>query len=161
MLDRIENTVHIDGRWTVQPQTIALVGYQFRDADYTGDEEIGLLENGTIVKSDSRNYREHYFYVGADHTFLPNLNGSVRIGGRYTDYYNETTGVGNGWGPYAMLNVAYTYAPQSYFEAGFSYDLNATDAFSVEGNSLLRMRSPQCCMLRSITALRRSYSAAS
>src|SRR5206468_9488142 len=110
-------------------------GYQFRQVNYTGDEEIGLLEDGTSVKSEDRDDREHYLYVGADHTFLPNLNGSIRLGGRYVDYYKDSKGIGNDLGPYVMISLAYTYAPESYLEAGFSYDLNATDAFSVKGNS--------------------------
>lgn len=136
LLDRIEHAVHIDGRWTVQPQTVAVVGYQFRQVNYTGDEEIGILEDGTSIRSDNRDSRSHYIYIGADHTFLPSLVGSIRAGGRYIDYYKETSGgIGNDIGPYVNMTLSYGYAPQSYIEAGFSYDMNATDAFSVQGNS--------------------------
>src|SRR3954470_11050621 len=40
-LNRIEHTIHLDGRWTIQPETIGIFGYQFRWADYTANEEIG------------------------------------------------------------------------------------------------------------------------
>jgi hypothetical protein len=131
LLDRIEHTIHLDARWLLQPQTTGLVGYQFRDVSYTGDEQIGTTDGGSLeVFSKDRNFYQHYMYVGADHTFSRELSGTIRLGGRYIDYYNDNRGVGNGWGPYALINVQYNYAPQSFVEAGFSYDVNATDAFN-------------------------------
>jgi hypothetical protein len=129
LLDRIENKVHLDSRWNVLPDTVAVAGYQFRDASYTGDEEIGATTDPRLpsVRSDNRNFREHYFYVGAEQVFNPQLTASVRIGLRYIDYYNDPTGNGNGWGPYAMANVRWTYAPESYVELGLTHDMNATD----------------------------------
>src|SRR5207249_774457 len=92
--------------------------------------------NGTPIYSADRNDRENYFYFGADNTFSPTLTGSFRLGGRYVNYYNDASGGNNGWGPYFLLNVQYTYNPQSYLEAGISTDLNATDSFSVQGDSI-------------------------
>src|SRR5207245_6985706 len=54
LLDRVEHMVHIDGRWLVQPQTIALVGYQYRQVNYTADEEIGIREDGSSIVSSDR-----------------------------------------------------------------------------------------------------------
>ena len=133
--DRIENAIHIDGRWTLQPQTVGVLGYMFNYVDYTAGQEIGVLDNGNIVHSDDRNSESHYFYVGADHTFLPTLVGSLRVGARYITYPNESDGVGSSVGPYVNMSLSYTYAPQSYISAGFSYDINSTDAFSIQGNS--------------------------
>src|SRR5205807_5361648 len=48
------------------------------------------------------------------------------------------TGNGNGFGPYAMVNLHWTYAPESYVEAGLSHDLNTTDEISVSGDSFTR-----------------------
>jgi hypothetical protein len=135
LLDRIEQGIHIDGRWTIQPQTVGVLGYMFRYVDYTGDEEIGVLSNGDIVHSNDRNSESHYFYVGADHTFLPTLIGSARAGARFIEYPNDSNS-GSQVGPYVNLSLSYTYAPESYVTAGFSYDLNATDAFSVQGDSI-------------------------
>ena len=135
LLNRIENAIHIDGRWTLQPQTVGVLGYMFRNQDYTGGEEIGVLEDGSIIVSDDRNSISHYLYVGADHTFLPTLVGSMRVGARFIEYPNESEGVGNQVAPYVNMSLSYTYAPQSYLSAGFSYDMNSTDAFSVSGDS--------------------------
>jgi len=127
LLDRIEHTAHIDARWVLQPQTVGVFGYQFRQANYTGNEEIGVTSSLASVMSRDRDFREHYVYVGVDHTFRPDLTGSVRVGGRYIEFYNDPTGNGNGWGPYAVANLRWTYAPESYVELGLSHDINATD----------------------------------
>src|SRR5712691_692054 len=42
LLDRIEHYVHLDGRWTVQPETTAVLGYRYGQTDYTGNDVIGF-----------------------------------------------------------------------------------------------------------------------
>jgi hypothetical protein len=135
VLDRIEHTLHLDARLTIQPQTIGVIGYQFRQVNYTADEPIGILASGRVIFSDNRDYREHYGYVGVDHTFRPDLTGSVRVGARATDYYNDPSSSGLSWGPYAMASLKWTYALESYVEAGLSHDMNATDLVGVSGES--------------------------
>jgi hypothetical protein len=132
-LDRIENRAHFEALWQIQPQTKLILGYQFADVNYTGDELVGgqfnsLLNVWTtpLVFSSDRNYREHTFYAGAQHNFSPQLNGSLRIGGSYIDYYNSWTTSGN-WSPYLNASLRYAYAPESYAELGVSYDNSATD----------------------------------
>jgi hypothetical protein len=139
-LNRIEHTIHLDGRWTIQPETIGIFGYQFRWADYTANEEIGavfdpVLDDVRFIHSKDRNYREHYIYLGLDHTFKPELTGSLRVGGRYIEFYNDPTGNGNGWGPYGQLNLAWTYAPESRVEVGISEDISPTDITGSSDNS--------------------------
>jgi hypothetical protein len=142
-LDRIENSPHLDAKITLQPQTIGVVGYSYRQVDYTGDEVVGGTYVGPTpdhpsandvvdpLKSDVRNSQSHYGYAGVDHTFRPDLSGSLRAGARYTEYPNDpanTTDVA----PYAMLTMHYVYAPESYVEVGGSYDMNSTDLFSYD-----------------------------
>ena len=62
--------------------------------------------------SDARNARSYYGYVGLDHNFRPDFTGSVRLGGRYTDYYNSADNQ-NQASPYAMVSLKYTYLPES------------------------------------------------
>jgi hypothetical protein len=137
--DRIEQSIHLDARWQILPQTVGVLGYQFSWADYTGDELIGFVSSGTNaptpVMSDSRNSRSHYVYVGADQTFNPDLQGSVRVGVRLTDYYNDPQNTKN-TSPYARLGMNYRYAPESYLEGGFSYDQNSTDIVGLQGGGL-------------------------
>jgi hypothetical protein len=136
LLDRIEHYVHIDGRWTVQPETTAVLGYRFGLTEYTGNEQIGVDDlTGDPIFSEVRNQRSHYAYVGVDHVFRPDLTASVRIGGRYTDYYNEA-GHPTEVGPSAQASMQYTYAPESYIELGVTHDRNATDLFGVQNGSV-------------------------
>jgi hypothetical protein len=136
LLDRVEHGIHIDTRWMFCPETVAIFGYKFRNVSYTADEEIGqVLLPGDIVhfvKSEERDFREHSFYVGAEQTFSPNLTGAVRAGASYIDYYNSVAGSSSEWGPYALANLRYTYAPQSHVEVGLSQDFNATDVVGVQ-----------------------------
>jgi len=143
-LNRLENSFHIDGRFNWRPQTTLIVGYRFTDVDYIGDEVIGGLVDpasglvtgdpvndsdilsGTLVKSDTRNNRLHYGYVGVDQVFRPDLSASVRAGASYSEFYhdpNHTTDIS----PYAMLSLRYNYRPDSSLEVGFSYDRTSTD----------------------------------
>jgi len=133
-LDRIEHLFHLDSHWTIQPQTIGVVGYSFRQINYTANEPIGVVSTG-ILKSEDRDSRMHYFYVGGDHTFRPELTGSLRVGAPYVDYYNDPTGNNTDWGPYANLSLKWTYAPDSYVEGGLSHDLNASDLPGDNGRS--------------------------
>ena len=43
LLDELDNVVHLDGRYQLQPQTIGVVGFQFRETDYTGNQPIGYV----------------------------------------------------------------------------------------------------------------------
>src|SRR5262249_9734189 len=62
VLDRVENGIHVDSRWMICPETVAVFGYKFRDVSYTADEEIGqeLIQGGVLhfIKSNERNFRE-------------------------------------------------------------------------------------------------------
>ncbi len=137
LLNRIENGVRLEVKYLLEPETKLVAGYRFRDTSYTGDEPIGVLTVPAprVVTSDDRNSRSHYLYAGADHTFNPDLTGSLRAGAQYIDFYNDPT-TKSEWSPYATASLRYTYAPESFLEAGFSYDRNATDVFTVQGDSI-------------------------
>jgi hypothetical protein len=137
-LDMLDHSAHLDGRWLLQPQTTGVIGYQYRETDYTAGQPIAgawPAVAGQTVFSDSRNTRSHYLYAGVDHNFRPDLTASVRAGASYTDFFNDPN-QSSEWSPYALLNLRYTYAQDSYLEAGFSYDRAATDltGFSVLSN---------------------------
>jgi Putative beta-barrel porin 2 len=132
ILDRIEHRAHLEGTYQVAPQTKLLLGYQYTEIDYTGDEFIsgyfgipGFIPT-TLVKSDFRDVRDHTVYVGAEQTFTPDLTASARVGGTYSDYFNDPTSEKK-WTPYANASLKYTYMPESYVQGGISYDRNATD----------------------------------
>lgn len=125
-LNRIENYAHFDLRWTLQPETVGVLGYQFGDVIYTGSGPFANpfgVDSRTVVLPPSasnvnvRDTMSHTIYVGADHTFLPNLVGSVRAGASYYDYYNDNGS--SDFGPYAQASLTYTYAPESTATIGF------------------------------------------
>jgi hypothetical protein len=125
LLDRMEHTATLDSRWQVAPQTVGILGYQFTMVDQTSND---LLLGG--FNPDIRNRRLHTVYVGADHNFNSQLNGSARVGAQIVEHYNvDTTDVG----PFADANLTYTYLPGSYLQAGVRHAHNQTDAFSFSG----------------------------
>lgn len=133
LLNRLEHVGRFDTRWQVAPTTVGVLGYQYREVDYDGGEPIGgpyPPVSGETIRSDSRNSRTHYMYVGADHTFSPALSGAVRVGAEYTDYFNDPN-TDTQWSPYALASVRYTYMPESYFEVGVTHDRNATDVLGL------------------------------
>ena len=135
VLDRMENVVHLDTRWTVVPTTTFIVGGQARQVEYTADELIsGATDAGdgtTVIipyaKSGSRDFREYSGYVGAEHSFLPNLSASGKVGASYVEYYHNSLGNGDGWSPFARGSLRWTYSQENTIELGISHDLNATD----------------------------------
>ena len=136
-LNRIENRAHIEGLFTLAPETKVLLGYQFTQVGYTADEPIsGFVDHPeTFAFSKTRDYREHTGYVGIQHNFMPNLTGSLRVGASYSDYYNDPS-TDKKYTPYVNASLKYSYAPASSIEAGFSYDRNATDVVGLLGNGL-------------------------
>lgn len=128
ILNRIDNLAHIDSRWNFRPETVGVLGYAYSQTLYTGDEKIGGDDSvpSTIVTSDMRNNRGHYFYAGVDQTFSPDLSGSLRAGARYTDFYNDPNNTSS-WTPYMQASLKYFYRTASSVEVGFTYDRSASD----------------------------------
>jgi hypothetical protein len=140
LLNEMDNTVHLDGRFQIQPQTIGVIGYQFRAVNYTAGQPIGgsIFVPGSLVMSDARNLYGHYGYIGLDHNFRPDLTASFRAGGNYNDYYNSHGQ--NNLAPYALVSLRYTYLPESYLEVGYTYDFNSSinySTFNQPGNLTL------------------------
>jgi hypothetical protein len=138
-LNRIEQGFTLEGLWTIQPTTKGIFGYRFHETDYTGDEFVsGTLAAANqpvagnvradlpYLMSNGRNSREHTVYVGAEHSFRPDWVAKARVGASYFDYYNSLT-TSSSFAPYVSASTTYTYAPESSFELGVSYDRSATD----------------------------------
>ena len=90
LLDRIEHYAHIDTRWHLAPQTVGIVGYMYGQTIYTADE---LIQGDALLgipesRSDARNNRSHFGYVGIEHAFSPDLSATARVGAQYVDFYN-------------------------------------------------------------------------
>jgi uncharacterized protein (PEP-CTERM system associated) len=153
LLDEVDNVAHLDGRYLFAPQTTGIIGYQFRDTEYTGNQVIGqyIDVNGNTVRvmSDERNARSHYVYAGIDENFRPDLTGSVRAGGRYTEYYNNPAGQSD-LSPYAMASLRFTYLPESFLEAGFTYDYSASSVFNANSAGSLTLNAQSATLYASL-----------
>jgi len=121
LLDRIEHLVSADLRFSLQPETILVGGYQFGYSDFNSGGSIAGL-----IPSSTRDTYSHYFYGGVDETFSPELSASARVGAQYTDYFNDSSASGK-WNPYADGNVTYRYMEGSSVTLGVRHSRNATD----------------------------------
>ena len=133
LLNRDENRAHLEGLYTIQPETKGLIGYQFSQINYLGDQYISGTNAATLAKSDIRDSREHTMYAGAEHNFSPELAGALRAGASYTEYLNNPPDVSNIWTPYVNATLKYTYAQLSTATLGVAYDRSPAD---VTGSTL-------------------------
>jgi hypothetical protein len=147
LLDRMEHLPSANIRWQVLRQTVGIVGYSFELIDYTADDPFTVFEPlflGPIaipfareVDPTVRNRRSHMFYIGADQNFTSKLNGSIRVGGIYSQFYNiselnrylafSEVGELDAIGPYADAALTYTYGAGSYVQVGLRHSRNPTD----------------------------------
>lgn len=135
LLDRMEHLGSISFRHLILPKTTGIVQYQFGVTDYTADEAlngvpVALPGGGAITyRSNVRDNYSHFFLLGADHSFTPKFNVSVRGGVQFTDYHNAD-GLGlesDQWGPFADVNGTYAYGSGSYAQLGVRHQRTATD----------------------------------
>lgn len=132
LLDRLEHAAHIDSRWHIQPQTVGIIGYMFGMNDYTADEAIqGVVSppgapGSPVLMSDERNSRSHYFYGGVEHSFRPDLSGSLKAGAQHIDFYNDPSDYSS-WSPYVVASLRYFYSAESTASLGFTYSRSASD----------------------------------
>ena len=132
LLDRIEHLASLNFRWQIVPETDAIVGYQFGVVDFTSDEAIGVdPTTGNPISADIRNSRSHYLFGGVDHRFNEQLNGSIRIGAQYVDYFNQNDTTIS---PYADASLTYRYNQGSYVQAGVTQSRTRTDVATVSSN---------------------------
>ena len=137
-LDRVEHTplVHLKSRMT--EDTVGLLGYRYKVVNYTGDYIFHgttlprFAEDGTMLPpdldtgmgSDFRNSRSHYIYLGADHVFNPQMQGSVRAGLQHTRFprIDESSS-----SPFVDANLTYGYAEGSNLTLGVKHERNRYD----------------------------------
>ena len=112
LLDRLEHTFRIDGRWQARPDLVGIVGYQLGLINYTADE---LLSSFGPLTSGDRDSRSHYGYVGGEYTISEELSVAGRGGLQYVEYTELDD---DNLSPYVDVNGTYRYVPGSYLPAG-------------------------------------------
>jgi hypothetical protein len=123
LLDRVEQTFRVDGRYMVRENVVGIVGFELGLSDYTADEATDIL-NPASAKSDIRDNISYALYVGADTQLSQRLTGSFRIGGQYTDYDNTSQ---DSTSPFLDNFLTYKYRPDSFLRFGVRHFRNATD----------------------------------
>lgn len=134
LLNRLDNRIHIDSRWNFRPETVGILGYQFTQSGYTGDEAIGgNVNTGPVVMSDDRDSRTHAIYAGVEHVFSPAFSGNLKAGGQYADYYGDPNG-GDDLYPFVQASLSYRYAEESSAQLGFQHQLGAANLVGATGD---------------------------
>lgn len=138
LLDRQEHLASLNFRWTLHPQTVLILGYQFGLVDYSGDEDTGIVNTefprhgSPDLKSDERNAYSHYVYLGVDHNFNSQLDASLRLGAQLTEYYNLPGKDKDTISPYADGNITYKMTPDSWVQVGVRHARVATDGAALD-----------------------------
>ncbi len=134
-LDRMEQLATVDLRWKVEPDTTGVLGYQYGHTGYTSPEYIIYPSTVAPVtpgfKSNSRNSDQDFVYVGGDHSFTQELNGSVRLGAEYLDYYNipntATSSPTTRLSPYVDVSLTDQYQAKCSAQVGVKHVHSSTD----------------------------------
>jgi hypothetical protein len=132
LLDRMEQLFQLNLRWQATPNTVGLIGYQFGMVDQNSSD---FLDVTATTKASFRDNRSHYAYLGVDHAFTPDLNGSLRAGGQYTEFPNVPSGSGvddNAFGPYVDANLTYRYMKDCFAQLGVKHTRIQTDASALD-----------------------------
>jgi len=128
-LDRMEQLATLDLRWKATPDTTGVFGYQYGHVNYTSPEYIIFTGvPGDNFRANIRNDDEHFVFIGADESFTPDLNGSIRVGAEYIDYTQAHT---SKLSPYADANLTWQYSAQSSAQIGVKQLHNTTDVVGV------------------------------
>ena len=79
---------------------------------------------GCFQSQRIRNTDEHFFFVGADENFTPDLTGSIRVGGEFLDYYKIHT---SRLSPYVDASLKWQFTPQSSTQFGVKHLHSSSD----------------------------------
>jgi hypothetical protein len=120
-----------------------LFSYRYENVDYTSPEDIifdgsapyqsyAYYHGPGSYKAESRNNNDHFVYAGVDQSFTPTLNGSIRAGVEYVDYYHQDTST---LSPYVDASLTYQYLPRCAAQFGLKQLHNATDVTGVYGTT--------------------------
>jgi len=139
LLDRMEHLLRADLEHQFNPKLVGIVGYSFGFTSFDGDDLIfeGIADDpATLVdesrpalKSDARDSRSHYAYIGADYDITAKLRTSARVGAQYSEYPDADESSAN---PYADISLSYRIRTSTSLEAGVRHARNATDVAAVD-----------------------------
>lgn len=135
VLDRMEHMGLVNLNWQAAPKTVAVLGYNIGEVNYSSDETIANLSttNNVLVSSKFRDNRSHYLYAGVNQNFTKDLLLSARVGAQRIQYVNDLS-TPDATTPYISLNLNYAYRPNSTLTLGLTHSRNQTDVISPDAN---------------------------
>jgi len=131
LLDRTEHLARLDLRWNARTDLVGILGYQFGYNDQTSTDQITTTATPSGQPASVRDARSQYFYVGADHFFTPQVQGSARLGFQYTEYPSAPAGlVSSSTSPYVDISGTWEYTQDGTVQLGIKHSRNQTDVSS-------------------------------
>ena len=135
ILNRIEQAVHLDGRWQFREHTVLLMGYQYGLVNFTSSDPVPqyfVFFNSPATRSDVADAMSHYGYVGAEHSISSQLTLAGKVGVQVTDYDNPL--IPGEVSPYADASATYTYLPGDSIRLGVRHSRATTDLVGSPGS---------------------------
>lgn len=142
---RLDRTIHQPGgdlRYRVNPDTEARLGYFFTDTLFTSKDVLDNTGPNPIYPK-FRDSQAHTVFLGVDHTFNPQLTGSLRGGAMMVSYQNQNNSKVR-TNPYVDGSLSYRYQEGCNAQVGVRHTRVATDmtgTFQVGNNQPLTMDS--------------------
>ena len=135
LLDRVEQSVGLDGNWTFNPETVLSAGYGYGMVNYIGNEPVAIFNyidtdfnpRNFVYHSRDRDSRSHNGHVGINRQLTANISLAISAGVSFTDSYNDPIVHTTSISPNATASLSYTYTPGSYIQLGVSHGQSATD----------------------------------
>ena len=127
LLDRFEHLFSVNLKYKVAEPTIALVGYQFGAVHYTAKDRLQSLP--VVIMPNARDNYSHYYFLGVDHQFNPQLMGSARAGAQTIDYH-KLAGSKLRTSPYFDVALTYKYMEGCAAQLGYKYSRMQTDVYT-------------------------------
>lgn len=141
--NNIQNSIHLDARWYVSPQTLLFTGYRIGAVDYFGPKlplsptfttnitpnlsggfDTNRVETRRYASPTAKNQFSHTVYFGAEQELSRQLKAQWRLGLNYADYYNQGL---NTISPYVDGVATYTYQRGCTLQLGAKIDRYPTD----------------------------------
>jgi len=142
LLNRVENYLLANLEYKLSPQMMVLGGFQYGRINYIGDGYLvyGNPDPATNPMSDTRNSNNYYIYGGGSYAFNPDLSVNLKIGGQYTDLYNQPTGYtgwSSGWSPYVDFSGSWRFSSRGTLQLGFTESFSQTYVLAANATTMV------------------------
>jgi predicted porin len=134
VLDRMEQSISLDGNYQILPKTTLSLGYIYGINDYTSKDLIFGASPGFPlgIPGSVRDSDFHVVTVGVRQSLNPQLSVSAKVGVQLTTY-DKSTLFNDETNPYAEASASWAYAEGSALQFGLRHTRVPTDVRQVPG----------------------------